>query len=801
MYMQNGFVNTFIISDVVERPFVGTSAQKDMMLHERELREEVAARDLAYPGSAERSPLPWRFYYSHGNDFVDQSTFYSTLTHVTYDAAAVIEAEEACSRTLVLWTYAAVTVWMNGEKVCAIDEPAYKPIMKRSFTVLLPAGENELYVRLQTLGVRDTRSLFGIEVIDTQGLGWTVPAIAGRQAYMQAIDFLDAVSLVDNQLHFPYGRDDLELGWDEQSPDYSRVAFRYQWEHLGAVDSYRLDGNRPHFLVRVGVGAQKLQRRFEAIEQIRPEYSTFPDRSSNYRRMLTQIARAEGLSRGDKFGFYIQNILARKALGIEGERDDEHLMTTLQQIDDRYDCSDFLVSGVIRYLRSYEVDAHVRQRIEHSLFNWRYWMSMEGSDGMCFWSENHSLLFYSSAMIVGSMYPDAYFPTAKMSGRELEAFGERLTAEWLADVEEYGYEEFLSTVYMNVTFASLLNIIDYADEAISVRARAVTDLMLRQLSMHTFDGAIIAPMGRVYRSVITPTKQGAQALMNLVNPKVPFSYGEGWLSYFATSTYPIPEGLTALMDDPVETTYSTGNALVAITKGEHYILTSVQSPRRDGFVRWENVTLTETGDRDRQNHLYTKSFNERFHGTTLFASGVYGYQQHLWSAALSNEAIVFVNHPGGTSDSSSMRPGYWFGNGIMPALRQEGRVLAAIYEISDDHPIHFTHLFLPKVKFDEVRRSGQWIFARKGDGYLALWCSRELVAYDDELADCEYRAWGSQTAYLCVVGSIDEDSSWTEFMQGRLDSKIVYDTGQRSLHLDGELLLTYEDSDDRTQYV
>ncbi|HZJ87588.1 MAG TPA: hypothetical protein VFC80_00350, partial [Sphaerochaeta sp.] len=180
---------------------------------------------------------------------------------------------------------------------------------------------------------------------------------------------------------------------------------------------------------------------------------------------------------------------------------------------------------------------------------------------------------------------------------------------------------------------------------------------------------------------------------------------------------------------------------------------------------------------------------------------VYGYQQHMWSAALSNEAIVFVNHPGASSDSSSMRPGYWFGNGIIPALRQEGRELAAIYEISDEHPIHFTHLFWPTAKFEEVKTSGSWLFARVGDGYLGLWCSRELQAYDDELAGCEYRAYGSHTAYLCTLGSKAEDSSFDAFIKACETRSVTYDVAGRKLLLDGETFVTYTDSDDRTQYV
>jgi hypothetical protein len=111
------------------------------------------------------------------------------------------------------------------------------------------------------------------------------------------------------------------------------------------------------------------------------------------------------------------------------------------------------------------------------------------------------------------------------------------------------------------------------------------------------------------------------------------------------------------------------------------------------MYRWKNITLSPVSEKAKISHLYTKSFNERFHGTTFFRPGVYGYQQHLFTASLGEDAIVFVNHPGASSDSSSMRPGYWYGNGILPLVRQSDCLLAACYEIPDDYPVSFTHAY------------------------------------------------------------------------------------------------------------
>ena len=45
----------------------------------------------------------------------------------------------------------------------------------------------------------------------------------------------------------------------------------------------------------------------------------------------------------------------------------------------------------------------MKERIKDVMLNYRYWMDMDGFDGMCFWSENHALMFYTCAMNAGDM--------------------------------------------------------------------------------------------------------------------------------------------------------------------------------------------------------------------------------------------------------------------------------------------------------------------------------------------------------------------------------------------------------------
>ena len=221
----------------------------------------------------------------------------------------------------------------------------------------------------------------------------------------------------------------------------------------------------------------------------------------------------------------------------------------------------------------------------------------------------------------------------------------------------------------------------------------------------------------------------------------------------------------------------------------------MQSPRQDGFVRWPNLTL-DSDALDTSLYPVVKSLNERFHGTTAFGPGKYGYQQHMWVAALSQEALVFANHPGGTYDGSSMRPGYWYGNGIMPAVKQTDDSIASIYSISDEYPIHFVHVYAPLSKFEQSKIEENWLFLKKGNGNIALWCSDKMEPYSDELANSEFRVYSDNVAFICYVGSgdFDEFELHCKAREPKFEKNMVL-TDSSGLYLE------YKKEEDRTQYV
>ena len=752
---KQGFVCHWMVSGPALSEIEGDVGPGDQFKVEARLREAVVLRARLpfappMPGAVDsRLGLPWRFAGGRDGAFVNLSDFYASLCRVRFDAATVLIAPRAMRLKAALWSYAAVDVWLNGARVGGIDAPCYKPMRRLALTLELREGPNALYLACETLGARDTRSVVGLQLLDREaGIRVALPDGGCAQAVWNALAFLEGVEPRAERLRFPSpAPEGTTIAWEGGfEPDYAKAVVPPPRTDVSGLWEAALDPGECWVTIRVPAARGGLRRRIEITEHVRPRcLRPVPSYEDNLRGILERVAAVESLNRGGEFGFAISNILARRALGFSGKRDKELMWETLSLIERRVDCADFLVCGLIRYARSYPVDTALGAGIERALTGFRSWMDMEGSDGMCFWSENHALMFYSCAMFAGEMYPGARFPRAGMSGVQLRAWGRERVLEWLEDVEKWGFEEFLSGVYMCLTFIALLNLIDFAEADIARRAEALADRLLAQLALHTWRGGFIAPMGRVYRSVLYPFAQGVMSLINLIDPSQPYDFGEGWLGFYANSRYRLPEGLKARIDAPVSANYTTGNARVVLEKRADWCLTSVQIPR-EPFARWR------ADGPGAAFQARVKAQNEGFHGTTDFHPGRAGYQQHLWYAALDGEAILFANHPGAASEEGDMRPGYWHGNGVFPALKQRGGLLGMIYRIPEAQPLHYIHLYAPECRFDGFEAEGCWLFARKQAGFIGFWSSAPSAPFNGVNFHCERRVYGDEIAALCVCG-------------------------------------------------
>lgn len=803
---QYGFITNYLVSGKKETLYSSQVTGKDQLACEKAMRLEAVDHNPVMPqgaicaGTVSSLGLPWEYYYNYGSWFVDQSAFYPLLKKIELHGATVLNAPKDMEAEAWLWSYGAVDVWVNGTYCGGIEKPVYKPISRGILRLNLNQGDNLIFIRLQNLGVRDTRTLFGIQIPGEERhlLKVTLPEADAVRECVQAGEWLSNIRLTGEKLIFsaeaPKGS---LLIYDSRPVDFMEYKDRYTYQETEGEANVLLNPRFPWFKVAVTVNNQRLTRSFERQELLSPVWSQTTDERDNEKRIYNRIASVLQIPRGDTESFSLYPVLARRYLRAIHQDDEKEIYKSLDQIESRRDCSDFLTCALVRFISLYPMDEAMAKRCKEVMLNYRYWMDEEGNDGMCFWSENHSLMFFVSAYIAGDFYPDEVFVRSKKTGRELKEAARVRIHDWLEETIKEGFDEFHSGGYTPITFAAILNVVDFAEEELSSLAVQAADRLLYDLSLQTFRGVSIAPMGRVYREVLYPYAQDIQCLVNLIDPEAPDRFSE-WIIFLATSKYKIPEGLKEVMKKPVSTVYGESNARICVEKTTDYMLTSVQSKREGEPRSWENLYGNELADKG--SFAYVKSLNECFHGTTQFEPGVYGYQQHMWYAALDPAAVVFVNHPGGSCETCSTRPGYWFGNGVMPALKQVKNILYGIYRIPENHPIPFTHLYWPESRFEEQAFTGNWIFGKASKGYIAVWCSEELKPYEDQLSGCEYRADSRDCAYLCICASQSDYISLSVFMESCKCMVPVYEKETGTL-ISGQESLKYEKHENLTQYI
>ena len=167
--------------------------------------------------------------------------------------------------------------------------------------------------------------------------------------------------------------------------------------------------------------------------------------------------------------------------------------------------------------------------------------------------------------------------------------------------------------------------------------------------------------------------------------------------------------------------------------------------------------------------------------------GFGGDQSSIWQATLGKQAVAFTTHPA-SEDPESDTPNYWVGYGTLPRAAQVRNVVITLYDVDTRDGLYYsnqplyTHAFLPRARFDETMKDGQWFFARKGDAYLALWSSdpeADWVPNDnpDEHGgeDYEIIADGEKTIWVLELGDAEAYGDFASFMAAINDTALVAD--------------------------
>ena len=755
----SGYIRHWLLAGTRATVYTG------QMQSENQLRRDIVDPEIVRPpaDAALNAPgpfgEPWYDYDPGQNIFVEKSHFYHELSALDLYGATDVDVPEDVDLPVRLWACGTADVWVNGTHICRHNVPRYMYPEGTEVTLPLKAGRNRLSVRLQALGVRDTRYLFGIQaLVETDRMEVWLPgdeAVTGT--FVEIEDWLNTVRVS--------GQDVLCATYP--APVSASVRLRQgavAWPEDTEGVVFDAAGETSPVLT-VEVEGQTLRRAFDipANRIIAP--STEGSTEEHRREVIQHMAAGKGRGRGG-----VMAILARHTLGERSAEDETVIFETLDWIDGRPDCADFPLACLLRLYLGGTLTDRERERVKQTALGFRYWDDEPGSDAMCFGSENHSLLFHGCQLIAGNLFPDEVFSNSGRTGAEQAGIGKDRCVKWLDGVEKRGFSEFLSSTYMPLTTGALMNLVDFAgDEAMSRRAAGLVDEIFRMLAMQSFDGVTVGPQGRVYRGVLSPETSGTQGMLSYAAPEAMVAYND-WLSFVAASpTYNLPDDIADVMRQPASRRYQQASVQIQVEKTEDYLLTSLQIPA--------SFQKTPGGVEPPQS-------------TGGLIPGRQGYQQHLWHATLGRDCHVFVNHPGESYDMGHARPGFWYGNGVIPRTAQHGATVLQIFDIPEAHPIHFTHAHWPSDVFDEQTLQENWAFGAKGTGYVGVWCSEPMEMRSEALTDRELRAQGLRVGWACICGG-QETGDFEAFVQACLDLNPRFDAENLTLSMEGQEELRY----------
>ena len=487
-------------------------------------------------------------------------------------------------------------------------------------------------------------------------------------------------------------------------------------------------------------------------------------------------------------------------------------------VDTRRDCADFRVVTLLAVLLEGAVPEECTESVKRSLTGFKYWMSEPGDDAMCFWSENHQLLFATGEYLAGAAFSDEVFSNDRRTGaaHRDEARGRLLT--WLDLRFRFGFSEWLSPVYYEEDVAGLSLLVDHApDPEVAQRAAAVLDLLLLDCALHRFDGHFAASAGRLYES------QKQHPATSEMQPVVDHAFTEApvvadWnrigMVFLLRRSYEVPAVLVEIAADAGPRVVRSGHGLTideAIRVGGDRDSTAALLWGMEAFVNPGAIRTTISAFRDwrmetnpflsalaslewvpspllpaavsianpavagtaleRAQVVSTRSDSYLLSAAQHYRPGHFGDQQHLWHVLLPGGVPIFATHPGGPLVDDATRqktPSAWVGNGVNPDVATAGSVLLAVYDtrprrgFGETKRVRGSHLYVPFAEVDESAQGLYWLAVRQGTGLVGVLATSPLVTDSDVSVrqDGLVTGWVVFCAELADHGSLNAFCTW-----------------------------------------
>ena len=509
-----------------------------------------------------------------------------------------------------------------------------------------------------------------------------------------------------------------------------------------------------------------------------------------------------------------------------------------EKLDTRVDCADFAAASLLRILyldrETAALTEEQRAQIQGAVRGFKYWLDQPGSDKMCYWSENHQILFHSAELLAGQLFPDDAFDNSGWTGAEHRAHAEPLVLRWLDFRGRFGFSEWHSNVYFNEDIPALVNLADFAeDEVIRTKSAMVLDLLALDMLNNYYKGKFATVHGRTYPNKFLDglkdsTSEAAWIVLNLGEYG---STGNFSGAFLATSASYLPPPLLEELAEEVRENHEhrqrdgvdvadgpaweigyTGledvifwagmAGLVAPDVIDGTVAMLDDYDLWDGFLfgdipeEYKGLLEAIAGTPDLKKLAvgmepvsrgialesmctYTyRTPHYQLSGAEGHKGGFWGSQTQAWQATLDEDAYAFTSFPAnmGELGIDFEFGGEWIG-GWLPRVTLHKNIAVIQYRkgelsmLEEFFSANHTHAFFPKAGFDEVVEAAGWVTGRKGDGYLALYSHQPAVWAEDN--EYELLAEGAENVWLVEMGSAAENGTYEEFVNALAETQVT----------------------------
>lgn len=167
----------------------------------------------------------------------------------------------------------------------------------------------------------------------------------------------------------------------------------------------------------------------------------------------------------------------------------------------RFDCSDFRAQMLFKIYKDCgeKLNEKCKELIKNTFLDFKYFMDEPGNDSMCYWSENHQLLFAVAEYLAGQEWSDEVFRNNGMTGSEHMKKAKIRIDAWMEQRFNFGFSEYLSNNYIAEDISPMANYIAYSKDEKSVeQMKIIMDILWLDVALNSVNNRFVATSSRMY---------------------------------------------------------------------------------------------------------------------------------------------------------------------------------------------------------------------------------------------------------------------------------------------------------------